>query len=159
WAGHKAGTIKDGTWQSDVPGIDWRNPGFKQENTHPVGVVSWNDAQEFCKWASRQTGRTVRLPSEAEWEYAARGRKAPKFPWGDTWDGAASGNVADASLRATGFNMQWGEIKENDGFAHTSPVGSYKNAASWCGAFDLAGNQWEWCEDRYKDGYYTDSPA
>jgi|GEM_PF-546908 len=158
-AGNKAWTIKDGKWQGDVPGTSWRTPGFKQEDNHPACVITWNDAQEFCKWATKLAGRTVRLPSEAEWEYAARGPKVPKYPWGDTWDGATSGNVADKSLKDTGFNMQWGEIKEDDGFPYTSPVGNYKNSASWCRAIDMAGNLWEWVEDRFSEKYYSESPA
>ena len=157
--GNKGWTVKDGKWQSNVEGINWKMPGFKQEDNHPVVLVTWNDAQAFVAWASKLAGRTVRLPSEAEWEYAARGPKVPKYPWGDNWDGATSGNVGDASLRATGFNMIWGEIKENDGFPYTSPVGNYKNSASWCGAFDMAGNVWELVEDASSDNYYAESPA
>ena len=142
----------------ELPGINWRNPGFKQDDSHPVCVVSWNDAQEFCKWATKLAGRTVRLPSEAEWEYAARGPKSPKYPWGDKWGGIMA-NVADASLRQAGFSMQFGEIKEDDGYPFTSPGGAYKNSASWCGAFDMAGNVWQWCQDYFNDKYYAESPA
>ena len=149
-------SVKDGKWQ-EVAGVNWRNPGFKQLDNHPVGVVSWNDAQDFCKWATKLAGRAVRLPTEAEWEYAARGPQGPKYPWGDMWDASPRANVADASLRAVGFSMPWGEIKENDGFAYTSPVGNYKNNASWCGAFDMAGNQWEWCQDYWSNGYGSDA--
>jgi formylglycine-generating enzyme required for sulfatase activity len=149
-------TVKDGVWQ-EVSGVNWRNPGFKQEDNHPVVVVTWTDAQEFCKWATKTTGRTVRLPTEAEWEYAARGPKSPKYPWGDKWEGILA-NVADASLRRTGFNMQWGETEEDDGYPFTSPGGAYKNA-SWCGAYDMAGNVWQWCQDHFNDNYYGESPA
>jgi formylglycine-generating enzyme required for sulfatase activity len=149
-------TVKDGTWQ-EVSGVNWRNPGFKQEDNHPVVVMAWSDTQEFCKWATKATGRTVRLPTEAEWEYAARGPKSLKYPWGDEWEGILA-NVADASLRRAGFNMKWGEIKEDDGYPFTSPGGAYKNA-SWCGAYDMAGNVWQWCQDYFNDKYYGESPA
>ncbi|MGD0091849.1 MAG: formylglycine-generating enzyme family protein [Planctomycetota bacterium] len=149
-------TMKDGTWQQ-AAGVNWKNPGFKQEDNHPVVAVTWKDAQEFCKWATKLVGRTVRLPSEAEWEYAARGPKSLKYPWGDKWEGVLA-NVADASLRRAGCNMQWGEIKEDDGFPFTSPGGAFKNA-SWCGAFDMAGNVSQWCQDCYSDKYYGESPA
>jgi formylglycine-generating enzyme required for sulfatase activity len=149
-------TVREGRWQ-ELSGVNWRNPGFKQEDNHPVVEVAWNDAQKFCKWATKATGRTVRLPSEAEWEYAARGPKSPKYPWGDKWEGIMA-NVADASLRRAGFNMQWGEIEEDDGYPFTSPCGAYKNA-SWCGAYDMAGNVWQWCQDYYNDKYYGESPA
>ena len=153
---NKGWTVKDGKWQ-EVRGASWRNPGFKQEDNHPVVVVTWNDAREVCRWATKATGRTVRLPTEAEWEYAARGPKSPKYPWGDKWEGIMA-NVADASLRRAGFNMQWGEIKEDDGYPFTSPGGAYKNA-SWCGAYDMAGNVWQWCQDYWNDKSYADSPA
>jgi formylglycine-generating enzyme required for sulfatase activity len=149
-------TVKDGVWQ-EVSGVNWRNPGFKQEGNHPVVVVACTDAQAFCNWATKVTGRTVRLPTEAEWEYAARGPKSLKYPWGDKWEGILA-NVADASLRREGFNMQWGELMEDDGYPFTSPVGAYKNA-SWCGAYDMAGNVWQWCQDFFNDKYYGESPA
>jgi formylglycine-generating enzyme required for sulfatase activity len=153
---NKGWTLKDGTWQ-EVSGVNWRNPGFKQEDNHPVVVVTWNEAQEFCLWATKATGRTVRLPTEAEWEYAARGPKSPKYPWGDKWEGVLA-NVADASLRRAGFNIKYGEIMEDDGYPFTSPGGAYKNA-SWCGAYDMAGNVWQWCQDFFNNKYYGESPA
>jgi len=153
---NKGWTVKDGKEQ-EVAGVHWRNPGFRQEDNHPVVVVTWNDAQEFCKWATRLAGRTVRLPTEAEWEYAARGPQSPKYPWGDKWEGIMA-NVADASLRRAGFDMQSGAIKEDDGYPFTSPGGAYKNA-SWCGAYDMAGNVWQWCQDYLNDNYYAQSPA
>jgi formylglycine-generating enzyme required for sulfatase activity len=153
---NKGWTVKDGTWQ-EVSGVNWRNPGFKQEDNYPVVVVTWYNAQAFCKWATETTGRRVRLPTEAEWEYAARGPKSLKYPWGDKWADILA-NVADASLRREGFNMQWGEIEEDDGYPFTSPCGAYKNA-SWCGVYDMAGNVWQWCQDCYDDKYYGESPA
>jgi len=158
---NKGWTVKNGKWQ-EVTGVTWRSPGFTQEDNHPVVVVTWNDAQDFCKWASSvaqlsKLRYTVRLPTEAEWEYAARGPKGLKYPWGDKWEGITA-NVADASLRRAGFNMQWGEIKEDDGYPFTSPGGAFKNA-SWCGAYDMAGNVWQWCQDNWSDKYYGESPA
>ncbi|HEY3324142.1 MAG TPA: SUMF1/EgtB/PvdO family nonheme iron enzyme [Planctomycetota bacterium] len=154
---NKGWSLKDGQWQ-EVSGVNWRNPGFTQEGCHPAVVVTWNDAQDFCKWATKLVRHTVRLPTEAEWEYAARGPQGLKYPWGDKWDGVLA-NVADASLRRAGFSMRWGgEIKEDDGYTFTSPVGAFKNA-SWCGAFDMAGNVWQWCQDNWNDRYYADSPT
>ncbi|MGD0090516.1 MAG: SUMF1/EgtB/PvdO family nonheme iron enzyme, partial [Planctomycetota bacterium] len=158
---NKACTVKDGKWQ-EVPGANWRNPGFKQEENHPVVAISWNDAQEFCKWATgvaqlAKLRYAVRLPTEAEWEYAARGPQSVKYPWGDKWASSLA-NVADASLRRAGFDMQQGEIKEDDGYPFTSPGGAYKNA-SWCGALDMAGNARQWCQDCFNAKYYAESPA
>jgi formylglycine-generating enzyme required for sulfatase activity len=147
-------TPKDGKWQC-VPGCNWRNPGFKQEDNHPVVCVTWNDAQDFCKRATKTTGRTVRLPTEAEWEYAARGPKSSKYPWGDKWEVLA--NVADASLlKQTGHAGYWGGMKEDDGYPFTSPCGAFKNA-SWCGAFDMLGNVSQWCQDLWVKKY-SESP-
>ncbi|MCY3020156.1 MAG: formylglycine-generating enzyme family protein [Planctomycetota bacterium] len=163
-------TVKAGTWQEGF-GVNWRDPGFKQNDTHPAVVVTWNDTQEFCKWASNvahfaelrpgnsQFGKmryTVRLPTEAEWEYAARGPQGAKYPWGDKWNGTMA-NVADASLRRAGFDMLHGEIKQDDGYPFTSPGGAYKNA-SWCGAYDMAGNAAQWCQDHFGK-YSSESPV
>ncbi|MGD0092842.1 MAG: DUF2950 family protein, partial [Planctomycetota bacterium] len=149
--------LKDGKSQP-IRGVNWRSPGFKQDDNHPVCAISWQDAQDFCKWAAKQAGRPVRLPTEAEWEYAARGPKSLNYPWGNNWEGVPA-NVADASLRAAGINPPWGEIQEDDGFPYTSPVGHYKNGASWCGAFDMAGNVWQWCQDYFSPKYYSESAA
>ncbi|MCY3020615.1 MAG: formylglycine-generating enzyme family protein [Planctomycetota bacterium] len=151
-------SVKDGTWQ-EMNGIAWRTPGFKQEDNHPVCVITWNDAQEFCRWVGKLTGRKVCLPTEAQWEYAARGPKSPKYPWGDKWDGTKA-NHADVTWRKSPAAVQdWGSSTDNDGFAWTAPVGSYKDNASWCGAYDMAGNVWERVEDFFNDNYYQESPA
>ena len=101
---HNRGWAVSGRDWKELPGINWRNPGFRQDDNHPVVVVTWNDAQEFCKWATKLAGRTVRLPTEAEWEYAARGPQSSKYPWGDKGEGIMA-NVADASLRRAGYSM------------------------------------------------------
>ena len=151
-------SVKDGKWQT-LNGISWRTPGFKQEDNHPACVITWHDAQEFCRWVGKLTGRKVCLPTEAQWEYAARGPKSPKYPWGDKWDGTKA-NHADVTWRKSPAAVQdWGSSDDNDGFAWTAPVGSYKNSASWCGAYDMAGNAWERLEDFFNDTYYQESPA
>jgi formylglycine-generating enzyme required for sulfatase activity len=155
--GNKGWAVRNGMWQKDVAGINWKQPDFEQTPEHPVVLVTWNDAQAFAAWLSRLSGRDLRLPTEAQWEYAARGPGSPKYPWGDKWEGILA-NVADASLRRAGVNMNWGEIKEDDGYPFTSPGDAYKNA-SWCGALDMAGNVWQWVEDRFDGDYYASSPA
>ncbi|HYG75633.1 MAG TPA: bifunctional serine/threonine-protein kinase/formylglycine-generating enzyme family protein [Planctomycetota bacterium] len=150
-----ANTVKDGVW-GHQKGIYWRNPGFPQTDTHPACVISRNDALAFVEWASSKCGRRVFLPTEAQWEYAARGPQSLAYPWGPDWVGVM-GNVADKSLKATGFNMRFGESPHDDGFPYTAPVGSFPQNKTWCGAFDTAGNVWEWCADSLKD--YTGAPA
>jgi formylglycine-generating enzyme required for sulfatase activity len=132
-------------WKQD-PKYTWRNPGFEQTDEHPVVEVSWNDAKAFCAWLGRKDGRTYRLPTEAEWEYACRARTTTRFHFGDDEEDLARfANLADASLRRA-TKKGWG-IKADDGYAFTAPVGRFK-ANPW-GLYDMHGNVWQWCEDYY----------
>jgi formylglycine-generating enzyme required for sulfatase activity len=134
----------------------WGNAGFEQTDEHPVVNVSWNDAVAFCKWLSRKEGKTYRLPTEAEWEYACRAGTTTRYYSGDDPETlAVVGNVADATLKA---KLPWtGTIKASDGYVFTSPVGSFKPNA--CGLYDMHGNAWQWCADWYGAEYYAASPA
>jgi formylglycine-generating enzyme required for sulfatase activity len=141
--GKKGGGLKNGQWGIQT-GIDWRNPGTDQTTDHPVVLVSWNDCKAFAEWVGKHTGRVVKLPTEAQWEYAARGPKSPRYPFGEKWDGSRI-NHADATL--AGSDWKHGNCsKDNDGYAYAAPVGKLDNA-SWCGAFDMAGNVWERVQD------------
>lgn len=121
---------------------DWRHPqgpsssltGLSQ---HPVVLVSWDDATAFCEWAGG------RLPTEAEWEYAARGPQNRVYPWGDSFDGRRL-NYCDKNCP-----FDWADQAVDDGYEFTAPSGSYPNGASWVGALDMAGNVWEWVNDWY----------
>ena len=127
------------------------NGGVFQPETgyedYPVIEVSWYGAAAYCSWVGG------RLPSEAEWEYAARGPQAGMYPWGNTFDGERT-NYCDARCA-----YDWRDTDFDDGSAQWAPVGSYPCGASWCGALDMAGNVWEWVNDWWSDDYYAHSPA
>lgn len=116
------------------------------DDRHPVIYVSSRDAENFCKWLSSKEGKKYRLPSEAEWEYAARGLDGRVFPWGDKLDAGYLANFADKRT-----NFVWRDMNIDDGFAETAPVGSFPKGASPFGIEDLAGNVFEWCFDCFEN--------
>jgi len=135
----------------------WRNAGFEQTDEHPVINVSWNDAVEYCKWLSKKEGKTYRLPTEAEWEYACRAGTTTRYYSGDDPETLAKvGNVADAAAEAQ-FPDRTRTIRASDGYVFTAPVGQFKPNAF--GLYDMHGNAFEWCADWYGKDYYGKSPA
>ncbi|MHC4404660.1 MAG: formylglycine-generating enzyme family protein [Planctomycetota bacterium] len=143
---------------TSVRGADysWQNVGFEQTDDHPVVHVSWNDAVEFCKWLSGKEGKTYRLPTEAEWEYACRAGTSTRYHHGDDPEGLAHvGNVHDATAKAK-FPAWQPTIATRDGYVFTAPVGKFK--PNPFGLFDVHGNVWEWCADWYGKDYYKTSP-
>ena len=135
-------------------GSYWNNPGFIQDDLHPVVCVSWNDTQAYIEWISKKTGKPYRLPSEAEWEYAARAGTTTARYWGNATGKACKyANVADQ----TKFQGSW-ELKHecSDGYWFTAPVGSFKPNAF--GVYDMLGNVWEWVADNWHDNY-SDAPT
>jgi len=136
-------------------GLTWISPPFPQGPDHPVTMVSWDDAKAFCAWLSDQCGREVRLPSEAEWEYACRAGTDTRFYWGnDMMEGVTWMNGADLCLQRR--FREWVTAPYDDGFLFTAPVGSYQGNA-W-GLYDMHGNVWEWCEDWYSETFYASGP-
>jgi formylglycine-generating enzyme required for sulfatase activity len=161
-SGSKCGTFEDGKAEMRE-GRSWRNPGFPQQGSHPAVCVNWNDATAYAAWLSRKTGKTYRLLTEAEWEYAARARTGtgsyPKYWFGnEEADLCRYGNGADQTSKSTmppgADPLTFAVCK--DGYAYTSPVGSFP--ANSFGLYDMAGNAWQWTQDCYHDKY-DDAPA
>ncbi len=140
------------------PKYSWRNPGFPQGDDHPVVNVTWNDAVAMCKWLSAQEGKTYRLPTEAEWEYAARaGTRTQYYTGDDPQSLLKAANVFDADAAKNWTRWQSYALPASDGYAFTSPVGSFVPNAF--GLYDVHGNAWEWTADWHDDRYYANSPV
>jgi sulfatase modifying factor 1 len=136
----------DGRKWDKVKGASWRKPGFEQTDEHPVICVSWTDATNFCDWLGTKTGRSVRLPTEAEWEYACRAGSKTAFWWSD--DDAGGQGACNAADRTAKKRFKgWAVFDWEDGYVFTSPAGKYKPNAF--GLHDMLGNVWEWCSDTY----------
>jgi formylglycine-generating enzyme required for sulfatase activity len=130
--------------------LSWRDPGFRQTDGDPAVCVSWEDAQRYVDWLSKQTGRPYRLPSEAEWEYAARGGSASPRYWGDSAvEGCSYANGADQTAAEAHRGLT--AVSCRDSFAHTAPTGRYR--ANAFGLYDMLGNVWEWVEDCWNESY------
>jgi len=119
----------DGSNWDKRSGSNWRNPGFTQDDNHPVTCVSWNDAQAYASWLAKKTGKQYRLPIESEWEYACAG--------GTTTEYCGSNDINAVA---------W--YKENSNSA-THPVG--QKQANGYGLYDMSGNLWQWMENKYDD--------
>jgi formylglycine-generating enzyme required for sulfatase activity len=124
--------VEDGKCQPPRNTKYYEDPEYGR---HPVVYVNWYQALAYCGWAEK------RLPTEAEWEKAARGTDSRVYPWGNEWDPLKANVLGDA-----------------DGFDGTAPVGKFEGGQSPYGAYDMAGNVWEWVDDWYDKGYYKERP-
>lgn len=132
---------------------NWNNPGYKQTPDHPVTCVSWNDANSYVQWLAKRTGRAYALPSESEWELAARAGTEGKYGSANKPTGlCAIANVADNTQSPSG--SKWASrINCTDYHWFSSPVASFP--ANGFGLFDMQGNAWEWVADTWTDNLST----
>lgn len=132
---------------------DWRNPGFAQSDAHPALCVGWNDADAYTNWLSHKTGKSYRLLTEAEWEYAARAGTTTMRYWGDDDNRVCDyANSADQTTqRVTPHGASWGGADCDDRHANTAPVGSFR--ANAFGLHDMLGNAAEWTQDCWNANY------
>ncbi len=141
------------------PVAEWSPDGettlayLKERPGYPVVGINWEDAVAYCQWLSQQTGKKYRLPTEAEWEKAARGGvEGQSYPWGN--EEFNSSGIYRANC---GSDYDNDRIRKQDGFLYTAPIGSFP--PNGYGLYDMAGNVWEWCADYYDENYYSQSPA
>ena len=133
--GDGAYVLKDGKWQK-IKEANWRKPYFPQNDDQPVVCVSWNDAMAYLKWLNEQTGQHYCLPSEAEWEYAARANTETDYWWGN--------HIGNNRANCNDSGSQWSGKQ-------TAPIGSFE--PNPFGLYDTVGNVWEWCNDFWHENY------
>ncbi|MFY7864436.1 formylglycine-generating enzyme family protein [Roseateles sp.] len=155
-------TQRGDAFEGRKPQYSWLNPGFAQTDEHPVVNITWFDAIALAEWLSKTEGLRYRLPTEAEWEYAARAGTRSRFHSGDEPASLIKvANVFDADAAIHWPNWRSNAVKDpkgrGDGHAFTAPVGSFAPNA-W-GLYDMHGNAWEWVADWHADDYYATSSA
>ncbi len=141
---------ESGALATKLSDANWQSPTFVQTDEHPVVCMGNSDAQAYTKWLTETTGNRYRLPSEAEWEYAARAGNEPSVMWRSVNNNTCQfANLADTSFERA-FEVKI-DAACNDQWAFTAPVGRFKPNA-W-GLYDMAGNTWEWVEDCWHRNY------
>jgi len=141
--------LPDGNWGWNE-NATWRDPGFRQKENHPVVLVSWNDAQAFCRWLSTKDDRVYRLPTEAEWEHACRAGTTTLFWWGD------DPQLPEPCASSERYGKRFSAVALPDGGGRTGPVGC--TGPNPFGLYDMTGGVWEWCNDYYARDYYAYAP-
>lgn len=133
-------------WQLEK-GYNWEKTGYDQTDVHPVVNVSWNDARLMIEWMNRQSGQSFELPSEVQWEYAARAGTQTMWFWGD--DEKQACQYANAADKGSNWSIAF---PCSDGYEFTAPTGHYQ--PNLFGLYDMLGNVWEWCRDNFDSNAY-----
>ncbi|WP_354016389.1 formylglycine-generating enzyme family protein [Endozoicomonas lisbonensis] len=138
-------------WDNAFKDVIKKYPEITVNDQHPVNCVSWNDAIAYTRWLKSRTGLKFTLPTEAEWEYAARGSDGRIYPWGNEAPDGKKANYADDTFDKyfPGTEQSIVDKGTNDGYAITSPVGVFPEGKSPIGALDMAGNVTEWVYDSF----------
>lgn len=138
----------DGKTYGYVSQHSWQNPGFPQREDSPVLCVSWSDADAFSKWLSEKTGRTYRVPSTVEFEYALRAGSETPWSWGTNTDSACEyANIADQTFSSVYPKRD--SFPCDDGYLNVASVAKFK--PNQFGLYDMLGNAWEWTNDCWHD--------
>lgn len=154
-AGSSCWTFETGKYE-EHSGRNWQNTSFTQGGSHPAVCVNAADAEAYARWLSQKTGKRYRLPTEAEWEYAARAGSQTARYWGDESGNAC--NYANVADQTGAGQLNWDSSKVHscsDGYVYTAPVGSFQ--ANGLGLYDMLGNVWEWTCSAYTEQGYEGS--
>ena len=160
-----ATTARGDAFEGRDPTYSWRNTGFAQDDAHPVLNVTWNDAVAMAAWLGKREGKTYRLPTEAEWEYACRAGSSTRYHAAPRADERTGNDPVSLLTIANTYDVdalniwkRWNAYAQpgSDGYAFTAPVGSF--APNAFGLHDMLGNAWEWTADWHSENYYAASP-